>query len=99
MAIMYRQGDLLFIKTCNPPEGKERKDKFILRSNMTGHQHRITRGTVYDNQDAMRWSPDFYVAIPEGGADLVHEEHRTIPLPEGIYEVRRQREVTGYVED
>lgn len=32
------------------------------------------------------------VVVPEAGADLVHEEHDTIKVPAGTYEVRRQQE-------
>ena len=47
------------------------------------------------------WSDtaNFYVEIPEEGADLVHPEHRTIHFTEGVYRVIRQKEVNGYVRD
>lgn len=32
------------------------------------------------------------VVVPSQGADLVHEEHDTIKVPAGTYEVRRQQE-------
>lgn len=32
------------------------------------------------------------VTIPEGGADLIHEEHTALHVPAGTYEVVRQRE-------
>lgn len=93
---MYRQGDLLFIKTTEAPQGVKLKDKTILCSSVTGHAHKITKGVVWSNGDNR---PSYYLEIPEGGSDLVHEEHKTIPLPEGTYQVIRQREVTGYVQD
>lgn len=31
-------------------------------------------------------------AVIDGDTDLVHEEHKTITLPTGIYQIRRQRE-------
>lgn len=97
---MYRQGDLLFIKHDGSPKGIEMKEKIILCSSMTGHSHRISRGIVFDNRNnSDRDRASFYVSIPEGGARLLHEEHTTIDLPEGVYAVRRQMEVTGYVED
>jgi hypothetical protein len=96
---MYRQGDLLFIKT-DEVSGVKQHSLDILYSSLTGHSHSITKGEVYVNEPE-RWGRrgNFYVTIPEGGADLVHQEHKTINLPEGIYEVRRQQEVNGYVVD
>ncbi len=101
---MYRQGDLLFIRTENIPIGIKKEDKIVLGSSVTGHNHAITNGEVYivNRADLSRWErdiPNFYVVIPIGGADLVHPEHKTIPLPHGTYKVIRQREVNGYVRD
>ena len=97
---MYRQGDLLFIRNGKNPVGTLIKSKDILKSSVTGHAHRISVGDVYVNED-ITWEDkgNFYLVIPEGGARLIHEEHKTIKLPEGNYEVRRQREVSGYVKD
>lgn len=97
---MYRQGDLLFIKTEGAPKGTlKHGSKVVLGSNITGHDHAITRGFVFINEPSWSDRANFYVSIPEGGADLVHPEHKTIPLPEGTYKVIRQREVNGYVKD
>ena len=35
---------------------------------------------------------DTYVQLLAGSADLIHEEHATITLPQGIYLVWMQRE-------
>ena len=35
-----------------------------------------------------------FLAIAEDGSALVHEEHDPIHVPEGRYELRRQREYT-----
>lgn len=95
---MYRQGDLLFIKTSEM-FGIKKHNLVVLESSITGHDHAITKGEVWVNEPSRDRMGNFYVVIPEGGADLIHPEHKTIPLPEGVYEVRRQREVNGYVKD
>ena len=100
--VMYRQGDLLFIKreARQFPAGIKKNSRVVLGSTITGHEHKITEGEVYVNDNVNGRDPgNFYVVIPEGGAELVHPEHKSIPLEEGIYEVRRQREVNGYVQD
>jgi len=99
MKTMYRQGDLLFIKAeklgegCNPTHSL-----VVLGSNITGHDHKLTKGIVYTHNPTWRDNANFYIQVPEG-TELVHPEHRTIPLSEGIYKVIRQREVNGYVRD
>lgn len=99
---MYRQGDLLFVKVDRRPEGKPIHTLAVLPSPITGHTHRIDRGEIYANvpRNGDEFSrASFHVVIPEGGANLLHEEHKTIPLPGGTYAVIRQREVHGYVQD
>ena len=94
---MYRQGDLLFVK-ANKIKGIKKHDKIVLGSTITGHNHELTEGEVYVNEPTWQDNANFYVVVPEG-AELIHPEHKSIPLPEGIYKVIRQREVNGYVAD
>lgn len=100
MKEMYRQGDLLFIKVDHAPKGTQKHNRIVLDSMITGHNHEITKGEVYTHEPE-RWADrsNFYVVIPQGGAELIHPEHRSIPLSEGVYSVIRQREVNGYVKD
>ncbi len=98
--IMYRQGDLLFIKTEKLADKVQlTHSKVVLGSSITGHDHAITEGKVYVHEPRWGDNANFYVEIPESGAELTHPEHKTIPLSEGIYKVIRQREVNGYVKD
>lgn len=94
----YRQGDLLFIETDAPPAGRRKEDRVILASTVTGHTHSLTAGEVFVAPEN-RERASFYVVVPVGGGQVVHAEHNPIALPEGTYEVVRQREVTGYVQD
>lgn len=97
---MYRQGDLLFIKKSELGSACIKKHGLVvLGSSITGHDHAITKGVVYDNSPTWNDRANFYVEIHEGGAELTHPEHKTIPLAEGVYQVIRQREVNGYVKD
>ncbi len=98
--LMHRQGDLLFIKIDKEPKGIIQNSKDILKSSVTGHSHKLTEGVIYVNED-VSWENkgNFYLKIPCGGSKVIHEEHKEIPLEEGIWEVRRQREVNGYVKD
>jgi hypothetical protein len=97
---MYRQGDLLFIKTSSlGGDCKITKSKVVLASSITGHDHEIKDGVVYTHEPSWGDRANFYVEVPDGGTELIHPEHKSIPLSEGIYKVIRQREVNGYVRD
>lgn len=111
---MYRQGDLLFIRkegalnsflevssweesfTAMKYEGKPLS---ILNSTVTGHSHDLSSGILYKRVRPGTNGIFAYFQTDSIGAQITHHEHGTINLPSGIYEVRRQREVTGYVRD
>lgn len=98
---MYRQGDLLIIKIDKLPEELIKLPSLnILGSSVTGHIHKITnkKNKVFSNEPTSKAKGNFYLEINEEDT-LVHEEHKSIVLPKGFYEVIRQREVTGYVRD
>jgi len=99
MVKMYRQGDVLLKKIEKIPKGVEPKeDDIILKGEATGHAHRIENGTIYTGG----WPEVMYLEA-EAEAALVHEEHNTIPIEAGVYEVIRQREYnprrSRFVED
>ena len=83
------QGDLRIIKiNAIPKEAIKRKDKILLKGEVTGHAHRLTNGDVYNLDERIL----FTVLYP---AEIIHEEHLPIPLEIGKYEIIRQREYTN----
>ena len=99
MVKMYRQGDILLKKIETIPEGvKPTEDDVILKGEATGHAHRIVNGSIFTGPG----TGEMYIEA-EVGASLVHEEHNTIPIEAGFYEVIRQREYnprrSRFVED
>jgi len=100
---MYAQGDILFVRRGMPSEkGEEIMDGVIARGEITGHTHRLrpgqdavlraVAGLMYI--EAMREAVVEHV-LPDGRST---GDHDSVSLPEGIWEVRRQREWTpeGY---
>jgi hypothetical protein len=87
----YRQGDVYFKEVKSiPAGGKVRKSGHILEGEVTGHIHRIAEleaAEVLDCGEQM-----FLSVTAEGGVSIVHEDHKTLDLPTGNYEVVRQRE-------
>jgi hypothetical protein len=87
---MFRQGDLL-IKKINklPKKLKKRDSDIILEGEVTGHSHRILNGTIYERG----WvGPGSLFIEAKENTQIIHEEHQSIEIPAGIYEVIRQRE-------
>lgn len=93
---MYRQGDILIIKVSELPsevtEIKPENNHVILaHGEATGHKHQI-------HQDAAKLfiaaNDNMYLRVIKPIGDLVHEEHSTINIPIGDYQVIRQREYT-----
>ena len=118
----YRHGDILLIKIDELPKNikfKTKKDKVILKGEVTGHAHRL-RGNAKILEKAeriinpsptgslpvrnlpMRSQVIGYAVVKEP-TELIHEEHNTITLPVGTYEIKRQREYNAeyirFVED
>ena len=90
MVKMYRQGDILLREIEVIPEGvKPSNNDVILRGEATGHAHRIVNGTIF-TLETFRSEEMYIEAKPE--AALIHEEHNTIQVEAGFYEVIRQRE-------
>jgi len=93
---MYRQGDILLIES-NQIIGSKTNTDILMEGSITGHHHKVKNGTIY-KQETDR-DLVFGSVVANEGCVLIHDEHKSIKLPEGIYNVRRQREVTGYVKD
>ena len=87
----YRQGDVLLQRIDRLPENAlpvEWEERVILAyGEVTGHAHAIST----QHAKMYMWKGDRMLEI-KPGAQLVHEEHATISLPEGFYKVVQQRE-------
>lgn len=92
---MYRQGDVLLVRVeTTPSQGEEPRDgqgRIVLaEGEATGHAHAIHHSGA--RLVGSRLDERFLEVLAEGGVDLVHEEHATIHLPSGSYQVILQRE-------
>jgi hypothetical protein len=90
---MYRQGDILIVEIAqkNLPAGLRALDhKTLAEGEATGHAH------VLDGEAQLMadHAGEIFFEVTES-TPLVHEEHDTIVIPEGMYRVVRQREFDG----
>src|SRR5260370_13543017 len=89
--IMFRQGDLLLVRTMAMPEGEALQAEggrlILARGEVTGHHH---SESVAD-AEAISTAEAVYLRIMTP-TPLEHQEHAPLPLEPGIYRVIRQRE-------
>jgi hypothetical protein len=84
---MHRQGDVLFVKVDALPEAlTEWKNNVLVEGEVTGHAHRLQEGKIWETPQGLL----FLAAVT--GSQIVHEEHNTINLEPGYWQVIRQRE-------
>ena len=89
---LYRHGDVLIAAVTNLPAGARPKTGLVLaHGEHTGHSHRIQET---GNASLYVYGNDLYLLVSAPSATLVHEEHRAIELPAGVYRVWQQREYT-----
>ncbi len=92
--LMYRQGDILIVQRPAHADQRalpmDREDGRIVLAwgEATGHAHAVVDREATLLHDGSR----DYLRVWGDSVDLVHEEHATITIPEGVYEVVRQRE-------
>ena len=100
MQEMYRQGDLLFIRTTIPAEvlGQQRPREagrlIVAYGETTGHAHAIEDGgaELYEARgQESALERRFLKVLTEGGVAIGHEEHASLALPHGEYVVCYQR--------
>jgi len=87
--MLYRQGDVLLkpIKTI-PPEAAS-KNLILVEGEATGHYHQFLD---HVNVAVFELSGQQYVQVQQA-SELIHDEHDTLFIPKGLYEVIIQREV------
>ena len=94
---MFRQGDVLILEAGELPTGlkpvpKDKGRTILAYGEVTGHAHAVEGEVEFLAADLAEMEGRFLRVLSE--AQVVHEEHGTITLPPGDYEVRRQREYT-----
>jgi len=93
---MYRQGDVLIVPvdsvpgTLDPIE-REQGRIILAHGEVTGHAHAIKAESAALFRDPKLMAV-FLTVGANGSVALEHDEHDTIHLPPGNYQVIRQRE-------
>ena len=87
---MWRHGDVFIATVDAIPSAAVRQPNCVLAyGEVTGHSHRIDQPGVaelWEHKEVL------YLRVLGRSATVVHEEHKPITLPRGIYRVWQQRE-------
>ena len=95
----YRQGDLLITSIKALPKDKKAVAReggrlILAHGKSTGHNHAIA--TAKCAMFASKAAPgSLFLQVTGARASLTHDEHSTIALPKGAYQVTRQREFSS----
>lgn len=99
MNTMYRQGDVLVCGVDKLPENATEvanHTRIVLAyGEVTGHAHVIASDEAREFSFTDTKADSVvrrFLKVFGRGTELRHEEHATIPLPPGIYEIIQQRE-------
>lgn len=90
---MYRQGDVLLIEVPSIPEGAKEVprdgDLILQHGEVTGHAHRIPsrHAKIYHAETDRRFMKVGGAKSKSEVVELNHEEHSTVIIPVGLYEV------------
>ena len=83
----WRHGDVL-IKKVRAVKGKKLNHLVLAEGEVSGHKHVISEGEaeLYEENGIL------YLHVESEKAFLTHEEHKTLELPKGDFEITIQRE-------
>lgn len=96
MPKIYRQGDCMLLEVKALPEGAARqkvrgKKLTLLLGEATGHHHRFEFVNTDHNVKLFHAGAARYVEVVKP-ARLLHEEHSTVDVPPGVYQIPVQVE-------
>ena len=85
---IIRQGDVLIIPCDSSVIGCKLDHLTLAEGEVTGHSHRISNGEA----ELFERDGVLYLKVLSPTALLIHEEHASVNIPQGDWEIRIQRE-------
>ncbi len=90
--MQLRQGDIFIEQVSEIPSEAEKEpinsEIILARGEATGHAHVIRR---HEHVEVFHDNGHRYIRVKRK-VEITHEEHNSIPLPEGDYRIIHQRE-------
>ena len=90
--MLFRHGDIL-IGSVNqiPVQAKRQPSNILAHGELTGHNHRIEDP---ETAEIFMLGGEMFLRVKALTARVIHEEHKPITLPQGLYRFWYQREYT-----
>ena len=91
---MIQQGDVVIVKCCGV-RGKKLKHLTLAFGEATGHHHTITKGDaeLYEQNGTL------YLKVNSDSAELTHQEHDVVEIPQGEYQINIVKEFDHFKEE
>lgn len=94
----YQQGDVLLI--CTDPSNINIKDAKKIDNNIlafgkaTGNSHAAT-----GNCEVLEVNKNLFLNVFDDSAEIVHEEHKSLKIPSGVYAIEFVKEYDHFTEE
>lgn len=94
-----RQGDILLTRIDDPSKVsfkgyKQKPNGCVAEGEVTGHAHRLqvnSKATLFENENDVL---DMMIEVKDAPAEITHEDHGTLNVPAGVWDVTLQEEYT-----
>jgi len=91
---MLQQGDVVIVATTGI-KGKKLNHLTLALGEATGHHHTITEGEA----ELFEENGTLFLRVNSERATLTHQEHKTIEIPQGEYQINIVREYDHFSEE
>lgn len=92
--MLIQQGDVL-IKKVAEVKGKKLNHLILAKGEKTGHCHTITEGEA----ELFEHEGTLFLRVISEKAILTHQEHKTVEIPQGEYEIGIVKEYDHFTEE
>jgi hypothetical protein len=92
--VQYVQGDVYLVAGAIPGHAAATRSKTLAEGEATDHAH-VAEGDV----EIFELDGTLYLRVGESGAEIMHQEHKTLKVPEGEYEVGIVQEYDYFKEE
>lgn len=96
--VIARHGDISFRLVDKKIESERKKSVVLAEGEATGHFHRLTANDGA-SVALLEEGDEMFFTVEGGEASLSHEEHNTITLLPGTYQVIHEREHDYFLEE
>lgn len=100
MMLFIRQGDILFEKIDNMDSDKKTLDtKTVALGEVTGHKHAFNKNSQILLSKKVDEDVPTQLVVLDESAQLTHQEHLPINIPQGVYRIRREQSYNPFLKN